>query len=74
MIRDAAYIEGEGIAANGSAIASHWDLERQEMILQAAAAIGVVGPVRSTPSCEPAAARLALTLHWTLREPANRKN
>lgn len=62
------------MASNGDAIASHWSLEFQGTLLDAAAVMDATEPAPPDRSGNSAAARRGLTLQWTLPEPALRIN
>ena len=67
MSRNGAYIESASMKQESPRIASHWDLELQDTLLDVAA-------VMAATESKPAAARFALALHWSLREPVQRTN
>jgi hypothetical protein len=62
-----AYIQSQATVQERDEIASHWDLELQDTLLDVAA-------VMAATESKPAAARFALALHWSLHEPVQRTN
>lgn len=74
MSRNGAYIESAPMKQESLQIASHWDLEFQDTLLDVAAVMAATEPQPAVGGAKPAAARFALALHWSLREPAQRTN
>jgi hypothetical protein len=74
MSGEKAYSKSGALAQQIEKVDSHWDLEFQDALLDVAAVVAGTEIPPSVAPIKPAAARLALTLHWTSRETVQRKN
>jgi len=74
MSRNGAYIESASMKQESPRIASHWDLELQDTLLDVAAVMAATEPQPAVGATKPAAARFALALHWSFRERVQRTN
>jgi hypothetical protein len=74
MSGEKAYSKSGALAQQIEKVDSHWDLEFQDALLDVAAVIVGTEMPPSVAPIRPAAARVALTLHWTLCKQMQRMN